>query len=313
MFPFSYKDAGILGINARNRDYIFPNNPRHLYPLVDDKIETKRLAGQAEIQTPELYGTIENLHDIARLPEIIAGKKTFVIKPSKGSGGGGITLFSGTSPQGYRRSNGQIMTHADMRYYLSNIIGGMYSMGAQNDRVMVEYTVQFDPMFDAIAFQGVPDIRVLLYRGVPAMAMLRLPTRASDGKANLHRGGIGVGIDMATGHTIGGVQFGKVVTQHPETGHDVQGYQIPNWAGLLEMASRFYDITGLGYIGVDIVLDRDKGPMMLEVNARPGIAIQVANGTGLLTRLHAVKKHEKELHSATDRVAFALQHFAARP
>ena len=223
MFFSSFKKAGILGINSRNLDYIFPNNPRRLYPLVDDKIETKRLAIQAGIQTPELYGVIENLHDIRRLPELVKGRDTFVIKPSRGSGGGGIIVITGITPAGYRKASGALMSHSDMNYYLSNIVSGMYAMGGHSDRIILEYTVKFDPMFDNIAFQGVPDIRVVLYRGVPVMAMLRLPTRASDGKANLHKGGIGVGIDMATGKTLSGVQFGMEVGIHPETGHTITG------------------------------------------------------------------------------------------
>ncbi len=315
MFPFSYHDAGILGINSRNRDYILPNNPRRLYPLVDDKVETKRLAIAAGIQTPELYGIIDNLRDIKNLRDIVKGHDSFVIKPSKGSGGGGITLISAVTPTAYRKASGSLMSESEMRYYLSNIISGMYAMSGHSDRVILEYTVKFDPLFADIAYQGVPDIRVVLYKGVPAMAMLRLPTRASDGKANLHKGGIGVGINLATGKTLKGVQFGQVAEAHPETGNPVSGYQIPGWEKLLEMASRFYDITGLGYVGVDIVLDRDKGPMMLEVNARPGIAIQVANSAGLKHRLTAI---DTALDAGADfttphkRALWAMEHFAVR-
>jgi D-alanine-D-alanine ligase-like ATP-grasp enzyme len=32
---------------------------------------------------------------------------------------------------------------------------------------------------------------------------------------------------------------------------------------------------------VDLVIDADLGPLMLEVNARPGLQIQVINGQGL--------------------------------
>lgn len=312
MFPFSYRDAGILGINGRNRDYIFPNNPRRLYPLVDDKVETKRLAVAAGIQTPELYGIIDNLHDIKNLREMVKGRDGFVIKPSKGSGGGGITLISAVTPTAYRKASGVLMSESEMRYYLSNIISGMYAMGGGSDRVILEYTVKFDPLFADIAYQGVPDIRVVLYKGVPAMAMLRLPTRASDGKANLHKGGIGTGIDLGTGKTLRGVQFGQVTDSHPETGHLISGYQIPGWEKLLEMAARFYDITGLGYVGVDIVLDRDKGPMMLEVNARPGIAIQVANSAGLKHRLEAIDTAEADFSTPHKRAAWAMQTFAVR-
>ncbi len=316
MFPWSYREAGILGINGRNRDFIIPNNPRHLYPLVDDKIETKRLAIAAGIQTPEMYGIIDNLYDINKLRGLVEGKGSFVVKPARGSGGGGITLIAGLTPTGYRKMNGTLMSESEMRYYLSNIISGMYAMTGNSDRVILEYTVKFDPMFADIAYQGVPDIRVVLYKGVPAMAMLRLPTRASDGKANLHKGGIGAGIDMGTGRTLQGVQHGLVTDAHPETGHTISGYQIPGWERLLEMASRFYDITGLGYVGVDIVLDKDLGPMLLEVNARPGIAIQVANSAGLRTRLEAV---DVAIEAKTDfstpllRAIWAQAQFAVLP
>lgn len=309
MFPFSFTKAGILGINARNSDYIFPNNPRRLYPLVDDKLETKKLAQQAGIQTPELYATIDNLHAIRRIRQIVGDRQSFVVKPAKGSGGGGIQVFDAVTPLGFRKASGQLMTDSEMRYYLSNIISGMYSMGGQPDRVIIEYTVQFDPLFQDITFQGVPDIRVLLYKGVPVMAMLRLPTRASDGKANLHMGGIGVGINMGTGTTLRGVQFGKPMDIQPETGHPITGYTIPGWEALLEMASRFYDITGLGYVGVDLVLDEHKGPMLLEVNARPGIAIQVANRCGLKPRLDAVDTTEEELFFPLSRAQFAMKTF----
>ena len=310
MFPFSshYKKLGILGINARNSDYIFPNNPRRLYPLVDDKLETKQLAEKAGIQTPELYAVIDSLYDVRRFRQIIGDRQGFVIKPAKGSGGGGITVIDAVTPIGFRKASGQMLTDSEMRYYLSNIISGMYSMGGQPDRIIIEYTVQFDPIFKDITFQGVPDIRVLLYKGVPAMAMLRLPTRASDGKANLHMGGIGVGINMANGQTLHGVQFGKPIDIQPETGHPIAGYTIPGWEGLLEMASRFYDITGLGYVGVDLVLDEHKGPMLLEVNARPGIAIQSANRCGLKDRLNKIDSTDKaEFFFPASRAEFAMR------
>jgi alpha-L-glutamate ligase-like protein len=315
MFPKSYHDAGILSINSRNREYILPNNPRRLYPLVDDKIETKKLAIAAGIQTPELYGIIDNLYDIKNLRDMVKDKPSFVIKPARGSGGGGITLITGLTANGYRKASGALMSEGEMRYYLSNIISGMYGMGMGGDRIILEYTVKFDPLFADIAYQGVPDIRVVLYKGVPAMAMLRLPTRASDGKANLHKGGIGAGICLGTGETLSGVQFGQVTDTHPETGGKISAYQIPGWESLLEMASRFYDITGLGYVGVDIVLDKDLGPMMLEVNARPGIAIQVANSAGLKHRLEAIDAAivtEADFSNPAKRAAWARERFRVK-
>ena len=145
---------------------------------------------------------------------------------------------------------------------------------------MIEYRVKFDDAFKQISFKGVPDIRVIVVKGLPVFAMLRLPTAASDGKANLHRGGVGVGIDIATGVTTHAIQFNRAVDAHPETGAALTGVQTPHWPRILEMASQSYDMTQLGYLGVDVILDRDKGPMLLELNARPGISIQLATRSG---------------------------------
>ena len=68
-------------------------------------------------------------------------------------------------------------------------------------------------------------------------------------------------------------------------------------------------MTGLGYQGVDIVLDKDMGPLILELNARPGLNIQIANRAGLLLRLEAVERHRDSLGSISDRVAFARENF----
>src|SRR5262249_36804921 len=142
--------------------------------------------------------------------------------------------------------------------------------------------------FNAIAFQGIPDVRVILYRGEPAMAMLRLPTKQSGGRANLHQGGIGAGVDLETGTTHHAVQSNRVVHLHPATGHGLVGARVPYWDDVLAVSRRVAAAVGLGYLGVDVVVDADDGPLLLEANARPGLAIQIANGAGLVPRLKSI-------------------------
>jgi alpha-L-glutamate ligase-like protein len=301
------KDKGILGMNSRNLDYIFPNNPRCLYPLVDDKFLTKQLAIKAGIPTPELYATIEYQGHVSRFDELTKKHKHFVLKPASGSGGSGILVIEGHSSQGYKKANGEYISHDAIKYHVSNILSGLYSLGGQSDKAIIEYKVEFDPVFKHVSYKGVPDIRVIIYHGVPVMGMVRLPTHESDGKANLHIGGVGVGIDMKTGITTSGVQHNNSITHHPDTEHPIAGIQIPNWIQLLKMASQFYDLTKLGYVGVDIVLDKDKGPMMLELNARPGLAIQIANNRGLGEVLEKVTKNLHKVKTVDERVALALE------
>jgi alpha-L-glutamate ligase-like protein len=169
--------------------------------------------------------------------------------------------------------------------------------------------VQFDPIFDHITFQGVPDIKIIVFLGVPVLAMLRLPTRVSGGKANLHQGAIGAGIDLVTGVTLNAVSHQGMVSEHPDTGNPISGIGIPYWQTMLQTASRCYDLTQLGYLGVDMVLDRIKGPLLLELNARPGLGIQMANGAGLLPRLQLVERYSRKLTTTEERLAFVYRNF----
>jgi alpha-L-glutamate ligase-like protein len=300
---------GVLGLNRRNGDYILKFNPRSLYPLVDDKLQTKRLALTAGIAVPQLYGIIETQRDIRRLPEIVASHQEFALKPAHGSAGDGIVVISGRSGARYRTISGTLLARDELDHHLSNAINGQFSLGGVQDVVIVEAMVHFSNLFERVSFQGVPDVRVIVFRGVPVMAMVRLPTRASHGKANIHQGAVGAGIDLATGITLDGVIGAEVVTHHPDTMHAIAGLKIPDWDTILGISSRCYEITGLGYIGVDVVLDRDRGPLVLELNARPGLAIQIANRQGLLRRLQICEQRADFSAGPTERIAFAKQEF----
>lgn len=280
---------GIMGLNERNADFILPYNPRKNYPNVDNKLLTKALAIRAGILVPELYGVVEIVHEIEGLNHLLAKYEDFVIKPAHGAGGEGILIVTSRQNDRYRKNNGESLDHSDVGHHVSNILGGLYSLGGVPDKALIEYRVNFDPIFENISFQGVPDIRVLVFKSIPVLAMMRLPTRLSDGKANLHQGAIGVGIDLSTGRTRAGIWHEKRITEHPDTGSALSGWLIPYWDEILAMTAKCHDFAGLGFIGVDIVLDRDMGPMMLEINARPGLSIQLANSVGLLPRLRHIE------------------------
>ncbi len=300
---------GVLGINRRNTQYTLRYNLRHLYPLVDDKLRTKKIALKGNLAVPELYGVVESEYQVRHLEELLKSYSDFAIKPSRGSGGEGILVISGRTKDLYRKIDGMLLDFDEICFHLFNIIGGMYSLGGQPDKALIEYRVRFDPVFENISYLGVPDIRVIVFLGVPVMSMVRLPTRMSGGKANLHQGAIGAGIDIKNGTTLSAVWRNRIVIEHPDTGNSVSGVKIPKWDTLLSIAGRCYELTGLGYIGVDLVLDKDKGPLILELNARPGLSIQIANRTGLLPRLKLVEQHSQELKDSKARVAFSKQSF----
>ncbi|GGB59503.1 MULTISPECIES: alpha-L-glutamate ligase-like protein [Henriciella] len=314
MKPFTrLAKAGVLGMNSRNLDFIAAYNPRRYYPLVDDKIITKKLAIEAGVTVPEQFGVIRYGGEINIIERIAKKRASFVVKPSRGSGGGGIMVFNGLAKTGLRRMNGQITPWADVKYHISNMLSGMFSMGDGSDSVLIEERLVPHSAFSKLAFGGVPDVRVIVFRGIPVMAMLRLPTAESDGKANLHQGGVGAGIDLVTGITTRGVQHNDSVDLHPDFETPVRDFQVPAWPEILELASRLGHHIGLGYVGVDIVICEHKGPTLLELNARPGIAIQTANLRGLRPLLMPVHKLPSVPEDVHERIEICKANWRGEP
>ena len=302
---------GVLGMNRRNVDFIAPYNSRRLYPGVDDKLRTKELAREEGLAVPELYGVVRHQYEVNTLADLLKPHRQFVIKPCQGSAGKGILVVMDRRSSGYVKASGEEISFPEVRRHVNNILSGLYSLGGRLDRALIEYVVQFTDSFEGFSYKGVPDVRVVIFEGYPVMAMMRLSTRSSDGKANLHQGAVGVGIELMTGCANGAVQHNRPVLEHPDTGRRLSELQVPRWDELLRLAAKCYEMTGLGYFGADIVLDKEFGPLVLELNARPGLAIQIANGDGLLHRLQRIQNLGKARFKATpeERVAFSQKHF----
>lgn len=311
VLPSKLSKIGVLGMNQRNFSYISRYNPRRLFPLVDDKLKTKVIALEAGVKVPGLIGTVKEQHSVKDLGKILAGQNGFCIKPANGSGGKGILVIIRTDDSGFRRTNGQYSAIADLERHVTNILSGLFSLGGKADVAIIEELIHFDDRFAGLSYEGVPDTRVIVFKGFPVMAMMRLSTAASHGKANLHQGAVGVGLDIGDGRALRAVQFDKPIQLHPDTGVNLMTLKIPHWEELLHLAVSCYEMSGLGYLGTDIVLDKFQGPMLLELNARPGLTIQMANGCGLLPRLQMIEALDKKKRMSTeDKVAFAREHFS---
>jgi alpha-L-glutamate ligase-like protein len=282
------RQMGILGMNRRNAACILDHNPRAKYPLVDDKLRLHEMCRGLGVASPAIYGIVRTHSQLRLLPHLLKNRDDFVIKPNQGSAGRGVLVVMGRRGQDFERHNGETLTRDDLQQHVSDILSGMYSLGGRPDEALIQQRIRLHPAFEAIAFQGIPDVRVVLYRNEPAMAMLRLPTKESGGRANLHQGGIGAGVELATGETHHAVQRNRFIRMHPDTDKDVIGWRVPHWEQVLTMSRKVAEGVGLGYIGVDIVVDREAGPLLLEANARPGLAIQIANGQGLAPRLKQI-------------------------
>jgi alpha-L-glutamate ligase-like protein len=288
-WPSELRSSGVLGINHRNLAFIQESNPRMLFPRVDDKTVTKTICHANGIPVPATFAIIRRYGDIRRFAELIDGRGEFVVKPASGAGGRGIVVVARRTGDRFETAAGRSLTQADLNYHLNTILSGLYSLGGQVDKAIIEQRIIMHPAMQGIAVGGTPDVRVILYRHVPVMAMMRLPTRQSDGRANLHQGAAAAAVHLVTGRTFGGVCNNRSIERHPDTGEVIAGVQIPGWRSLLTAAMKLSDALEMGYIGVDFVIDASIGPVVLEANARPGLAIQIAHGIGLLPRLEMIR------------------------
>lgn len=292
MFEAFNKSRAVLGMNARNLHYIRPHNRKHGKYLADHKIASKRMLAKNSLPTPQLIAKISSVEELNAFDWNIL-PASFALKPNRGFGGEGILVVYGKKKNGQQawiKADGSIVTVNDLKTHIRNILDGSFSLSNTTDIAFFEERLTLLKLFKPYAFKGIPDIRVIVYNTIPIMAMLRLPTRDSKGKANLQQGAIGLGIDLASGTTTTAVLGkGKIIEYVPGTRLALSGIKIPYWKDILTMAVEAQSLSGLGFLGADIAIDRERGPVFLELNARPGLSIQLANLDGLKGRLDRVK------------------------
>lgn len=290
MPPFIHKGWGdILGMNARMIEYITKANSPSAIRLANNKLATKKALQRAGLGTPLLFSVIRNRSELkhfrwTRLPS------SFALKPTSSSGGGGIVVIFGRNKQGnWVKADKTEMFIPQLREHILDILDGNFSKSSVPDTAFFEQRVKIHSDLKPYSVKGIPDIRIIIYNQVPVMAMLRLPTEESGGRANLHMGGIGVGIDLSMGVTTTAILHHQLISHTPHTRLPLAGIKIPFWNDILLLASRASTACGLNYVGVDIAIDREDGPLILEVNARPGLDIQFANLAPLKSRLKRVE------------------------
>lgn len=278
----------VLGMNARNFLYIRPFNKPSAKRIADDKLETKNVLLQHNIPTPDLLAAFTTRRSVRNfdwnLPE-----NGFVIKPARGYGGNGIIAFKSWKNGIGTTVSGQEYTIKELESHIFNILDGAFSLQYLPDRAFIEERISQSSFFKKIAPIGLADIRIVVFRHVPVMAMLRIPTHQSFGKANLHLGALAVGIDIATGITTSATSKSQMIYFIPQSKKKTAGIKLPDWEEILLLASKTQEMVGLGFAGVDIVVDVKRGPLVLEVNARPGLKIQNANLASLRTRLERIE------------------------
>lgn len=274
------ENGGVLGMNARNRELVQKLNPPELIATANDKILSKTLLGGAGVSVPRTLAIVQDVWDLQAIRRQLPHWFSFVVKPARGSKGQGILVIQGRDGDRFRVAGDRLLDAEELMAHMRTIIAGEFSKSGSRDEVLIETLIQPSAFYGELAPTGLCDIRVILVNGEVLAAMLRIPTRKSEGKANLHRGGIGVPIDITTGITGSGYRHGERFDVNPETGRALAGLQIPNWSRVIELSHRSQAAVPLGLIGVDLSEDAAEGPLVIEINARPGLEIQNVHGKG---------------------------------
>jgi alpha-L-glutamate ligase-like protein len=271
----------VFGMNRRNVELVHRENRREHYPLADDKLLAKSVLERSGVPVPETLATCTGLFAVAPTLERLRALENFVVKPAHGSGGDGIVVVGEQlDEQSWRRAGGKPVTLVELRKHFADIVFGAFSNELE-DAGFAERRIEPHPVFRELWPDGLCDIRVLVHRCRPFMAMVRVPTERSGGRANLHSGGLGLAVDLETGRTTRAQCKSDVVTHHPDSGTSLIGIELPAWEATVNAATRAALAVPLGYLGVDVVVSVNAEPLILEINARPGLEIQNVHGVGL--------------------------------
>lgn len=305
------KLSSILGLNARSQLLTYPHNNKRGRRIAGSKLLTKRILAKAKIPVPEIYKKFKHPHDVIEF-DWQSLPHSFTLKPSKGFGGEGIIILKKKSEneKGWINSQGQEVSVDDLKLHTLDILEGAYSYGNFPDLAYIEEYVEVADTLKPFTYKGTPDIRVIVFNKVPVMAMLRLPTIESEGKANIHQGAIGVGIDIGSGTTTNAVWHGSLIKHKPRSKRKLKGIKIPHWDKILEIAILCQEASGLGYLGADMVIHPKRGPLVLELNSYPGLQIQLANMAGLKKRIERVE--DLQVTSVEHGVKIAKALFASK-
>ncbi len=277
-------------MNERILSFIRPYNKKVATRLADNKLLTKKTFQTAGLPVPRLYAVIKNHKELNQF-NWVKLPNSFVLKPNAGLKGEGILIIFGRKKKtgNWVKADGAEITIDDLKQHIENILDGNYSLAETPDIAFFEQRVKNAPFIKPYCFRGLPDIRVIVFNKIPVMAMLRLPTKESQGKANLSMGGIGLGIDISSGITTYAVQRNSLIETLPDSRLALSGIKIPFWDDILLLAIKAQIVSKIGFLGVDVAIDKEEGPMILEINARPGLSIQIANLAPLLDRLRRVE------------------------
>ena len=273
-------------MNARNV-YISKYNSKVSKHFADDKLYTKNFLNSRGIWVAKLFRTIKTISDLDNF-DYKSLPSSFVIKPNRGFWWEGIIVIMDKKKNGFIKITWEYISWEDFYLHIVSILDWKYAISWTHDIALIEEALDSHEIFKSfIEKWGLPDVRVIVFNFVPVIAMLRIPTRESEWKWNLAKWAIWVWIDIATWRTTYWVKWEKFIKYFPDW-RQVSWMQIPDWDDILLSSSKIQQSTSIWYLWVDLAITKT-WIKVLEINARPGLKIQICNLIPLKNRLEAVR------------------------
>lgn len=281
----------VLSINHRNLGYIYTHNQRRDFILADNKAVAKQVLSSAGVPVPETYFQVDSFYKVNHIDDELSHMEDFVVKPAQGRGGGGIMVVTGKSRHGWKTASGNEVSSKDIKRHVADIVFGNHSFDKADVALFEQRLISVDKLQELSPW-GIPDVRIIAFREQLIIAMCRIPTQSSGGRANLHQGALAIGLELDSGCSTHAIYRNRLIEKHPDHGRNLIGVEMPFWPEVLNIARLCAQTIPLKYLGIDIAITTE-GPCVLEVNARPGLAIQLANDRGMQPLLLAAMEEAR--------------------
>lgn len=245
--------------------------------LFSDKYICQKLCVSIGVPTPKTYGIFYPDQDYREiLLKIIKklGIKKLFIKPVIGGGGKGISVAELMDQDVFIRTQDKILE-------------------------LKEFTIKFPVIFQEainqnyklslLSSQSVNTVRVAtIYTKEHKAQIVAAFLRCGVGRSyidNWSAGGIAIGVDIEKGQLMryGFDKDANLWDKHPTSGIIFDGFQIPNWSQVIEVAKKVQlSFPCFRILGLDIAISDKEEPIIIEVNDYPDLLVHEQVSGGLL-------------------------------
>ena len=176
--------GSVLGINSRNRDLIYKLNSSALLDLAADKLQSKAALSASGIPIAQTLASCSSYQDLDDFLLTAQGQNGFALKPNRGSQGNGILIIDHFDGENFFTVNGRRVSPKELARHIGEILSGSFAQDGSEDSAYLEPLLLQHEDLNKLANLGLADIRIILHHKKPISAMLRVPTKKSNGKAN---------------------------------------------------------------------------------------------------------------------------------